>query len=84
MGVYGRISAVRRGHLRPDGLDFSDFSFILVTVATIIDKSLHYLVKLPCIYGLMALGLIVETLIDLPFLVAISIDNWVQRRRDQD
>ncbi len=45
-------------------------------------KSLHYLVKLPCVYSLMAVGLIVETLIDLPFFVAISIDNWVRRSRD--
>jgi hypothetical protein len=51
-------------------------------VNTLVDKSLHYLVKLPCVYSLMTLGLLVETLIDLPFFVAISIDNWVRRGRD--
>lgn len=53
-----------------------------VAVDTRLDKSLHYLVKLPCVYSLIALGFVVETLIDLPFFVALSIDNWVRRRRD--
>jgi hypothetical protein len=51
-------------------------------VDTRLDKWLHYLVKLPCVYSLIALGFVVETLIDLPFFVALSIDNWVRRRRD--
>jgi len=54
---------------------------MVVGMETLSGKSLHYLVKLPCVYSLMALGLVVETLIDLPFFVAISIDNWVRRGR---
>ena len=42
----------------------------------IVDRALNVLVKLPCVFGLMALGFILETLVDLPFRIAMRIDGW--------
>ena len=51
---------------------------------TFVDRALNVLVKIPCAYGLMALGCILETLVDLPFRIAMRIDGWgrsARRRR---
>jgi hypothetical protein len=43
---------------------------------TFVERALNVLVKLPCVFGLMALGFILETLVDLPFRIAMHIDGW--------
>jgi hypothetical protein len=41
-----------------------------------VDRALNVLVKIPCVYGLMALGFILETLVELPVRIAMRIDGW--------
>ena len=48
------------------------------------DRALAALFKLPCAYALMALGFVLETLVELPFRIAMRIDalgRFVERRR---
>ena len=40
---------------------------------TFVDRALNVLVKIPCVYGLMALGVILETLVELPVRIAMRI-----------
>jgi hypothetical protein len=43
-------------------------------------KIQFYLIKLPFILFLIALGFIFEFLITLPFAVLCTLDNWLERK----
>lgn len=48
------------------------------------ERALDALFKHPCAYALMALGFVIETLVELPFRIAMCIDalgRFVERRR---
>ena len=40
-----------------------------------------YLLKLPCIFILMAFGLIFETLLSMPFIIACRLDAWLRHKK---
>jgi hypothetical protein len=40
-----------------------------------VDRALDVLLKQPCAYALMALGFILDFLIELPFLIAMRVDD---------
>jgi hypothetical protein len=40
-----------------------------------------YAIQVPCIFTLMALGFLLETLIGLPFIIACCLDRWLGRKR---
>ena len=70
----------RGGH----DLDFEAVSSIVARMMPFADRALAALFKLPCAYALMALGFVLETLVELPFRIAMRIDalgRFVERHR---
>lgn len=73
---------MRRG--RGHGLDFEAVYSIVARMKPFVERALAALFKHPCAYGLMALGFVLETLVELPFRIAMCIDalgQSVERRR---
>jgi hypothetical protein len=44
-----------------------------------VDRALDTIFKPPCAYALMALGFVLETLVELPFRIAMRIDALGRR-----
>jgi hypothetical protein len=65
-------------------LDFEAVYSIVARMKPFVDRALDALFKHPCAYALMALGFVLETLVELPFRIAMCIDalgRSVERRR---
>jgi hypothetical protein len=87
--VVGWISGaigIKGGALEASGrsLDFEALSSIVACMKPFAERALDALFKHPCAYALMALGFVLETLVELPFRIAMCIDalgRFVERHR---
>jgi hypothetical protein len=60
-------------------LDFEAVYSIVARMKPFVVRALDTIFKPPCAYALMALGFVLETLVELPFRIAMRIDALGRR-----